>query len=267
MAEATQAAAGLITGGILEEAVQSGYAVDEKTEAAVQQQAQPDPEPEAPVAPADPVDEIVDSLRVQGEDETQDISAEFDQGDEFEVPDFEALADAEILNEEIASAGEEGYEPDWEEDPVDSEARKRAIVAEKKAAFYENLTASRERKKWEAEADKHFPMWRARGDIKATSRRGFLKAAKEANDVVKPFVKAAVKTREEQLEAERVTAKAEAKAEAAEAWGKPTVAQNAPTYDGVDLAAELKQARRDQDLARVLAVKRAMAEQGGEVNE
>lgn len=263
MAEATQAAAGMITGGILEEAVGAGYAVDERTVEAIKEQAEPAPEVEVPAAPPDPVDEIVESLQAQGVEETDDISAELEQDDDFEVPDFEAEVDAELLNEEIAGASEDGYEPEWEADPVDNAARREAMLARREANYYKNITAKRERKKWEAEADKHFPLWRVRGDISATSRRGFLKAAKQSNDAAKPFMAEGIRKAKEQLEAERAQVRAEEKTRAEEAWGKPTVAQNAPSAEAEDLSAALKDARRNQDLAKVLSIKRAMAEQGG----
>lgn len=262
-----EAAAQAITGGILGEAMATGYAVNEKTLEAAQEAQEPPQEAPAE-APPDPVEQIVDSLTQEAEQQ-EEVPLVEAEDDELEVPDFEAEAEKELLDEEISAASEEGYETEeWGIDPEVNEARKRALVAEKKAAYYEKITATRERKKWEAEADKHYPMWRARGEITATSKRGFLKAAKEANDAVKPFVAEATRKVKEQLEEERATVKAEEKQKAQEAWGKPTVAANITPAGQRDFEAEYKDARKNQDLARMLSVKREWREAtGGEPDE
>jgi len=265
--EESEAISQNVAAGILDQAVKGGFSVHEKTAEALARTEQAEvPEevpPEAP--PPDPVDAIVDSLSTELEEKVeQAVVEEEPDDDEFQTPDFEKQADEELLNEEISAGGDEGFvEVEWEDEtPVDREDRRARIIAEKKAAFYENLTAQRERKKWEREADEHYGMWRARGEINVTSRRAFLKAAKEAHEAVKPFVKQAVKTREEQMETERASMRSEEKEKAAEAWGKPTVAQNESPEPGVDYHGEWSRARKDGDLARMLSVKRAAIQAG-----
>ena len=114
MSEATQQVAGLITGGILKEAVDSGYGVKDETIEAVKQaeQAPEETVEEAPAPPPDPVDEIVDSLRAQAEEKIEQAEPDEEPDpDEFDIPDFEAQANAELLNKKIATTNDDTYEP------------------------------------------------------------------------------------------------------------------------------------------------------------
>ncbi len=150
--------------------------------------------PEVPAAPAAGQEaDTTFSFDVEVPDELQDF---------LDEPEFDDTDDTSV---EPAVALEEGEY----EDPEVAALRKRAIAAEKKAEYEKNLRVKRERKAWEAEAAKFFPLSDP-ASIQADSRRGFLRAAKAQHEQMKPH-------------AERIRAQieAEARAKAVEAWGKP----------------------------------------------
>lgn len=145
-----------------------------------------------------------------------------------EVPDFEAEAAQEV--ESYLEVDEEfDIENEW--DPEKKEILKRLYAAEKKAQFFEEQRAKEARKTWQSEAEKYFPYADA-GQIQATSRRGFLRAAKEQHEAKKAEI-ASLEQKirpkvESQIAAElRAKIEAEVRAElkesAAQAWGSPTV--------------------------------------------
>jgi hypothetical protein len=226
-----------------------GFAVSDDTK----QKLSAKTEPETPVKEpeGDPGQDAIDKI-IAGIETEAGADLELEEEPEVEeMPDFEAEAERQLLDEEIAEV-ESGYEPEEEEQPVDSNARKRAIIAEKKASYYENLRAQDSRKKWEVEAAKHFPFSTyAFPKITATSRRGFLRDAKAAHEAVKPFIKSAVQKREEELQAERAKLREQEQAKAQDAWGKPT---NAPSTPAGRYEAEMEKARQSGDLAERIAV-------------
>jgi hypothetical protein len=271
--EAKDEIAGTITQGILEQAARGGFAVHEETEQALLG-AEEEAQQQAPLAepPPDPVDRIITSIEGEQASKTEEIAELMEQEEieaELTMPDFEAEADAELLNQEIAEDGEgmADFSQEWEEEEPDmSDARRRAIVAEKKAAYYENLAANRERKKWRAEAAKHFPhSVHALDKIQANSRKGFLREAKQAHDTVKDYVKQATTIRLAELDAEREGLAEAERVKAENAWGKPTAGPGSPAPGGPDYSHQIAKARADNDLPLVLTLKRLEAEARGEV--
>jgi type I site-specific restriction-modification system R (restriction) subunit len=253
----------VITKSLLSEAVTQGYQVDDDT--VKELEPEPEPEPEGPPAQVDAVDKIISAIEEEPQ-KYHDISSEMDDEEEEkeETPDFEAEAEAELLNQEIADDNVE-YVEDEEEEGESRSERKRRIIAEKKAAYYENLTAQRERSKWENEALEHFPFSKPHlSKITATSRRGFLREAKKAHEDVKPFIKEVVSAREAELMAERANIREEEKAKADAAWGKPTAGPGAPSPVGPDYEAEIKAARRKGDLATIIGLRMKQQAEGGE---
>ena len=147
-------------------------------------------------------------------------------------PDFEAEAAAEL------ATGTVDENDDFDEQYASEETvaeRKRRVAAEKKAAWLEERLADTNRDKWTAEAEKYFPYAsHALKDIKATSRRQFLKQAQAKHEEMKPhlatYLKAAGTVVTQTVEAARSAAETEVK----ESWGKPTVdASNAVTQEAV----------------------------------
>lgn len=133
-----------------------------------------------------------------------------------EEPDFEAEAEEEIeAEEEDWVEGEEQYV-----DPQLQEERKKRIALEKKLAYVEQQRVKDARKTWEQEAAKFYPLANVK-KIDATSRRAFLRAAKQAHDDNKLFVLAAIEDKKKELEAEREQIRAEVRAELEAAWGRP----------------------------------------------
>lgn len=143
--------------------------------------------------------------------------------EELETPDFGAEAEAEI------EAVEEQYSEYEDEQTV--ELRKKLVAAEKKAAFLEQQRLKTEQPRWKQEAEKYFP-YADLDSIDATSRRGFLRAAKAEHESVAAKVEKAVAAKLGVFdpEAEREKIRAEEKARLEEAWGSPTVnTAQAPT--------------------------------------
>ncbi len=132
-------------------------------------------------------------------------------------PDFEAEAE-----EELEASVEEEWDEEGEEytDPRLAEERKKRVAAEKKAAHYENLRVKDARKSWEEEAEKFYPLADAK-KIDATSRRGFLRTAKNQHEAMKPFVLKGIETYKAELQADFDKKLAEKQAELEAAWGKP----------------------------------------------
>jgi len=175
----------------------------------------------------------------------EDLEAELD------APDFEAEAEAEVIDD-----GEEyveGYE-------VDSEERRKRIAAEKKAAWLEGRLAETNRSKWEAEAKKYFPLSEhALANIKADSRRAFLREARTAHQAVLPYVKPLVDKLAEAEAAVKAQAKADGRQEAQAAWGTPTSGPGSAPVAASARNEELDAARRSGNLAKVIGIMRQQA--------
>lgn len=170
---------------------------------------------------------------------------------EVEVPDDLLM---ELALEEDEEPEEE--EPDEDEDPDDFSApdpkmAKALARAQREASFYKERVVKSSRTKWEDEAKKFFPLAESvLPQIKAESRRSFLRQAKAAHDTVLPFVRTAV----ERVNAEKASAienaTAEARAQAEKAWGKPTVEGGPSTPAELDdQQKRLEKARRTGDFA------------------
>lgn len=165
-----------------------------------------------------------DEASAATEDESQEAEQEFTLDPEVpeeiqslvDEPDFEVEAE-----EEVSAANEDWDDAEGEYvDPQLLEERKKRIAAEKKAAHYEQLRVRDARKEWEQEAAKYYPLANAK-KIEATSRRAFLRQAKQAHEENKPFVLAAIEKQKGELAAERERIREEVKAELEAAWGKP----------------------------------------------
>lgn len=156
-------------------------------------------------------------------------------------PDYEEEAEEEVAAEEEADEEEE-----WDDEK--RELRKKLLAAEKKAEFYENQRAQSERKNWVKEVNKHFPYADAEA-IKATSRRGFLRAAKAEHEGIKARVDTALESRRSQLEAEREQIRAEERKRLEEAWGKPTTGPGVAPARAAEASESVDEAFRTRGLA------------------
>ncbi len=195
-------------------------------------------------APATPVNSPTDAAA----DEPQDAALELPS-----VPDLpEDLAeflDEPDFDEEITSTS-----PVDEDEFVDpDELARRLAIAEKRLAFAEQKRAEAERNKWVTEAQKFFPFADA-SKITATSRRAFLRQARDAHQSVASHVTPLLADIEAAKEAARKQAYEEAKVEAASAWGKPNLGggpSGAPV-EAADAADRLDAARNSRNMTKVV---------------
>lgn len=136
----------------------------------------------------------------------------------------EEETDTTVSEEELDTLAEEN-----EDVPREVLARMRA--AEKRAEHLEGLRVKEARKNWSEEAEKFFPLASPfLGDINATSRRGFLRTAKEVHEKMVPIVEEKVLApARKAIQDEKVKAKTEGKEEARQAWGQAGESQTAPS--------------------------------------
>lgn len=124
------------------------------------------------------------------------------------------------------------FGPDDDPDPGDvnpsalqdldpDELRARVVKAEKKAAYESDLRLKASRKAWAVEAEKHFKFCQP-GKITATSRRGFLEAAKEQHDEFVTRAKPLLERADESEAEIRARVEAEVEARYKDGWGTPT---------------------------------------------
>lgn len=170
----------------------------------------------------------------------EDLLAELDE------PDFEAEA---AMEAEPAEGEEYLY------DEGDSEERKLRIAAEKRAAWLEGRLQEQNRGKWEAEAKKFFPLSEhALPNVKADSRRAFLREAKKAHEAVLPYVKPLIDKLSATVEQAQEKGLADGKQAAKEAWGTPTTGPGVvPVKTSADQA-ELEEARKTRNLSKIIGV-------------
>lgn len=169
----------------------------------------PQPEPASTEPPAD--------------DDTWDFESagrELFQADEEEPPDFSLEAENELQAEE-----DEFQVTEYDDDQT-RELKKRFLAEKKKSEYYARQAHTASRKSWEADVRKQ--PWseflpKDLSKVKANSHRDFLRQVREIArtnyEVLKPHY--------ERLAAEkaklRETATVEARAQAEQAWGKPSV--------------------------------------------
>lgn len=173
--------------------------------------------PEAEVAP-DPLEPTADTAW-DFEAAGRDLFA----SDPEDVPDFDALAEAELGTAETA---EDVLAPSDYDDDATRQLKKQLLAEKKKAEYHQRQHLTAARKTWEADVKgqdwaKFLPQ--DLSVIKGSSHRDFLREAKAVArtnyEVLKPHY--------ERLAAERAALHAQtvqdARTEAAAAWGKPTV--------------------------------------------
>lgn len=158
-----------------------------------------------------------------------DLTAELEGFDEEDIPDDE---------EEMAALAEQ-----YGEDNPD--LLKRLRNAEKKAQHFEQLRVQESRKNWQEEATKFFPLAEPfLSEIQQTSRRGYLRTAKQIHDRMRPIVEEKVlKPARDAIEQAKTDATTEAKKEAREAWGQP-VKDDGSVSSEVRVTQDTAQARR-----------------------
>jgi hypothetical protein len=189
-------------------------------------------------------------------EETQSGSEE--TNDEVEFPSFEVELPAELLAELEEDDVEETTDDDiaaLSEQYPDAEdaVLKELAQARKRADHLEKLRVKEARKNWEEEAKKFFPLSEPfLPEINATSRRGFLRTAKNVNDMVKPMIEEKVlKPAREAIEKTKVEAATETKEEIKKAWGE-AVTEDQPQHRPVSVENQERRRKRGDfsDLVR-----------------
>jgi hypothetical protein len=251
-----------VTAELAAEGAAKGYALDRDAATDIEDLLAPRPAPVEPASQgAQRVSAPAPSLApaaVVAEPEVAPVaeppSIDFDP----EVPDdvLELLEDDDDYDLPPAATTDDDDEPLAYEDELEKLRRENAKLA-KKAAFADKQRAESQQAKWTAEANKFFPLSTPE-TIRADSRRGFLKAAREQHEAIKnnPKVREFLEQKTREIAAERAATMESARAEAQSAWGKPTAGPGlVPVQQGVDEEA-LQKARRSGNLQAVITAMR-----------
>lgn len=177
---------------------------------------------------------------------------ETEETEESTFPKFEIELPEDLLEEleeeEFEVTEDELDDEDLED--LDPSVKKRLLEAEKKARHFEQLRLKEGQKGWKAEAKQFFPFSEPfLDDINATSRRQFLKRAKDIHGRMAPLVEERVlKPARDAIEAEKEKARKEAREAAEIAWGKVPGSMSAPS-DTAGTKEKVERARGKKDLA------------------
>ena len=117
-------------------------------------------------------------------------------------------------------------EETWDDDEEKRQLKAQLVQAQKRLVWEQEQRTKAQEKDWRAEAGRRFP-FSDPDSIKATSRRGFLRQAAEQHQRVEKKVKPLTDALEALREQTIVEARAQAKQEAAAAFGRPTVGPQA----------------------------------------
>ena len=213
------------------QAAAAGILSDLDAEEAAAAEASPPSSPVEPVAEATPPQVTVPEVDLDPElppDILMDLEPDSDdESDEpaYEDPPWEST---------VPKAWQESESDDEYVDPQVAHLRAELAKEKKRAEYEKNLRLKGERKKWEAEAAKFFPLADPT-TIKADSRRAFRREAQAQHTRMKDNPQF-----QRFLEAERARVRAEAQA----AWGTPTSGPGAGTPDSKQFEDELREARR-----------------------
>jgi hypothetical protein len=185
------------------------------------------------------------------QDPPEGEAAQETEEEEILFPSFD-IELPEDLEEELTAPTLEEAEQEIENQPeyedLDEDGRRllaRALHAEREAAFYRDQRVKSDKSKWVEEAKKFMPLSQPfLDDIKADSRRAFLREAKKYHEAVLPLVKPITDQAKATIEAEKEKARAEARAEAEKAWGQ------LPKDDGPPTEAMITQDQLDRNRSR-----------------
>jgi hypothetical protein len=167
---------------------------------------------------------------------------------EPEVPEdiLAELNEAEIDEEverEIAARTPEEDEYGVAED---EESVRERVKLQKRNEYLEKELAKTKSTSWKEEAKKYFPLSEhALDDIKATSRRSFLKQAKAQHEAILPHVQKVLADAKSFVDAEKAAGRADGKAAAAAAFGQPLSGPDINEIDQAAAEATITAARED----------------------
>lgn len=198
----------------------------------------------APVAEPEVEPEAVEAEAVEAPEQpaAEEVApaAPFDLTPELPEDIAAELAEAEI--DEQVEAEVAAYEPETDEwgntQEVDSDQIRELVKLRKQNEYLQRQVVETKAGQWRKEAEKYFPLAKHALDDLAkstTSKRGFLKAAKAEHDRILPHIQQYLGEAKQHADAETLVSKDEARAEVADAWGKPLTDPNsalsAPAVD------------------------------------
>lgn len=176
-------------------------------------------------------------------------TTEHEEAEEVEVIEEPALLPATELDD-LFEDETELEEPEIPDDLSEDELRRRLVSAEKRAAFERDQRVKTARKTWIAEAKEHFP-YSAPEKITADSRRSFLEEAKKQDADFRERAEPLLTKTQETEEKMRERIRKELEAEAAAAFGRPTVGSGGGASEPAkqeDVDKRLDSARKSRDL-------------------
>lgn len=268
MSESKNASA-VLTEELLGEAATKGFEIGDEAKAsieglragpeAVETVDEPVEEVSSEVDTRTPSEQIVDDAREAVEEKIVEMPS-FSFVSDDELATFEE-EEAEQTIAEIRECIEDVDEddPEYEDNEDMDDLKRRLYKAEKALAYQKEIRVKQERKSWESEASEKYPLANV-SSISAQSRNGFMKAAALSHNAVYSHVKPHLDELETLKKGVVAQAKAEGRAEAAEAWGKPSVGPSSTAVDQGAFNSELdtarQEARRTGSIEKVLAVYR-----------
>jgi hypothetical protein len=165
-----------------------------------------------------------------------------------EVPEdiLAELNEAEIDDEVAQEMSSRVTEEDEYGVVEDEDAVRERLKLTKRNAYLEKELAKSKSGSWKDEALKYFPLSKHSLDsIDATSRRSFLRQAKDEHERILPHVQSVLSEAKTFVDAEKAAARAEGKTAAAEAFGKPLSGPDVNEIDQASANSNLTLAREE----------------------
>lgn len=167
--------------------------------------------------------------------ETESGSEETVEEVEYPTFDIELPADLAALIDEEDPSDFEVTEDELDELSAEHEDTSREVLArmraaEKRAEHLERLRVQEARKNWNEEAAKYFPLAEPfLEEITATSKRGYMRTAREVHEKMKPKFEQAVAQYKQANDQAKTKAEEEAKEEAKKQWGQAGPSHESPS--------------------------------------
>jgi len=197
----------------------------------------------------------------EGETSVDDSGEETANGVvELEIPEMpeelaREMAEAEIdLEVDSQPAVEEDASEDYYDDGSElQQMRKELAKAKKREAFLEEQNVKSGTPGWRADAEKYFPLSAAGlDDIKATSKRDYLRQAKARHESILPMYESMKAAFAESNKAKDAKMRAEIRSELEGAWGKPTSIPSELPDPPSDSREKIQSVRRKRSLAETI---------------
>ena len=207
-----------------------------------------------------------DASEGETEGETKDEGTDAQEATDalaLEIPELPEdlardLMEAEVdLEVESQSAKEEETQEDWYQDDDETQKLKKELAkAKKREAFLVEQNISTGTPGWRADAEKYFPLSaKSLDDIKATSKRDFLRQAKAKHESILPMYEAMKTAYVEKDKKRDEVVRAEIRAELEAAWGTPTSIPSELPDPPSDAREKIQSVRRKKSLAETIKLR------------